>query len=100
MNKKQKIKRRIILGMLLSIVISFTSYSYAIASTTLSASSMELKNDKISELETEIAELETKYFDIVNVIVMGIPDNYNLVSVGDIAYVDVKGDSKVAYNSR
>lgn len=96
---KQKMKKKLVLGMISAIVISFTSYSYAIASTTLSASSMELKNDKISQLETEIAELETKYYDIVNNAVLDVPDNYHLIPDNHIAYVNVKDSLKVAYLS-
>ncbi len=87
--KKQKTNRKIILGMIFAIVLSFFTYSYAIASTTLSVSSMKTQKSKITELKTEIAELDAEYFEIMNSISLEKSQDYSLKEVSNIDYIEV-----------
>ncbi len=94
---RQKSNKKIVFGMLFAIVLLFTTYSYAIASTTFSVSDMKTKNVKISELQTEISELEYEYFSIIDDLPSNIY-NYNLEDIKTIGYASIDNDVKVAFN--
>ncbi len=95
--EKQKSNKKIVLGMLFAIVLLFASYSYAIASTTLSVYDIKTKNSKIAELQTEISGLEYEYFSIIDTLPKSIKD-YKLENLKEVGYASVENKVKVAYN--
>lgn len=95
--EKRKTNKKIIFGMFFVIVLLFATYSYAIASTTLSVSDMKIKNIKIADLQTEISELESEYFSIINNISVDI-NEYNLEEINNVGYASLDKEIKVAYN--
>ena len=65
MNKDNR-KRQLFRLLAAGIVTSFVLYGFAIAHTTLAIADADADNQAITDLETEIAELEAVYFTMVN----------------------------------
>ena len=84
--------------MFFAIILSFLTYSYAIASTTLSVSSMKTKNNEIQDLQTEIAELEVVYFSMIHSVSEKNAEEYGMKEVENVGYANLAQDTVVAYN--
>lgn len=84
--------------MLFAIILSFASYSYAIAGTIITTSDAKSRSVELSDLETEIAELEVHYFTLMNGISLQDAENLGLTESSEIAYVNLENTTKVAYN--
>jgi hypothetical protein len=95
--RKQKSQKKIIAGVIFAIIISFAGYSYAIASTTLSASDMKTKNNKIARIRTNIAELELEYLSLLDGVSLYDANNLNLQETKNTGYISLKKDTHVAY---
>jgi|AntAceMinimDraft_6_1070360.scaffolds.fasta_scaffold06662_5 hypothetical protein len=93
-NGRQNLFKSLILGL----IISFGSYSFAIASTTLSISETKSHNQAIQQLQTEIAELEGEYFAIINTLSLSEAEMYGLTETPSIHFAHIKQDIAVAYN--
>lgn len=96
--KKQKTHKKFSVTMLFFAVFLFFAYSSAIASATLSITDMQEKNIEIQDLETEIAELEFEYFEIMNAINQHDAQVYGLAEVTDVSYASLDAEISVAYN--
>lgn len=94
---KQKSNKKVVLGILSAIILLFVTYSYATASTIISASDNKTKNQKIAELQTEISELEYKYFSMLDELPTDV-EQYGLKNINRIGYASIESDVKVAYN--
>ena len=94
----KKLHKKIISTMLFAIVLSFLTYSYAIASTTLSVSDMKSRNSEIQDLETEIAELEVQYFGMINSISVKDAEIYGMNEITAVGYASLDQETVVAYN--
>ncbi len=92
---KSNLKRWIfILGVF--ILVLFFFYSYALAKTTTSAHTIHEKKLAIQELETEIIDLETEYFEIINGIDRDNFASYGLEKVSTLEYVSRETSSQFA----
>jgi hypothetical protein len=94
---KQKSQKNIIIGMVFAIIFSFAGYSYAIASTTFSASDMKTKNNKIASIRTNIAELELEYLSLLEDVSLDDANSLNLKETKNTGYISLKKDTHVAY---
>jgi len=99
----QKIKtengRRNILNILIGcIVISFVLYGFAIASTTVSIADANTHNHDIDELQTEIAELEIEYFEIINTLSLDQAEENGFSEISNLHYARIDETKTVAYN--
>lgn len=100
MKKRNKRKNKKTTLMLFSaLFVSFMMYSYAIASTTFSISDMEKKNVEIQDLQTEIAELEVEYFDLINSLDIARAEKMGLSELKSVSYAELNADTRLAYNS-
>ena len=97
LNKDQG-RRKIFRTFLLGITVSFLLYGFGIASTTLSVADAETSNYEINELQTEIAELEIEYFEIINTLSADEALLYGFNEVNNIKYAYIDQTKSVAYN--
>jgi len=86
--RQKKSQKRIIGGIIFAILLSFLSYSYAIASTSFSASNMKEKNSEITVLETDIAELEQQYLSLLDSLSLEDVQKYHLSPVQNIGFAN------------
>ena len=93
-DKQQQLFRLMVTG----IVVSFVLYGFAIASTTLSIADADTHNNDINELHTEIAELEIKYFEMINTLSIEEASVYGFNEVSDMSYAHINETKAVAYN--
>lgn len=97
MNKEEG--RKNILNILVSlIVVSFILYGFAIASTTVSIADANTYNRDINELQTEIAELEIEYFEIINTLSLEEAEKNGFSEISKLHYARVDETKTVAYN--
>jgi len=94
----KKLHKKVVSVIFFAIVLSFLTYSYAIASTTFSISNMKMKNSEIQDLETEITELEVHYFSMVHSVSEKNAEEYGMKEVENVGYVNLAQDTVVAYN--
>ncbi len=80
------------------IILSFVLYSYAIASTTLSISDAKNTNSEITELQTEIAELELEYYQMINAISLTQAEELGFDETKEVHYATINPTTNVAYN--
>lgn len=96
--RKQKKYKLVVLSLLFAIILSFMTYSFAIASTIFSASDMKLNNAKIADIQTEISELESDYFSMINEVSIDNAEEYGLQKIASVGYVGLDKNVRVAYN--
>ena len=80
------------------IVLSFVLYGFAIANTTLSIADADTSNQEINELQTQIAELEVEYFEMLNTLSMDEAKSFGFNEVQDLRYARINETKAVAYN--
>ncbi|MFT6361459.1 MAG: hypothetical protein ACJAV6_000191 [Candidatus Paceibacteria bacterium] len=97
LNKDQG-RKKIFTTFLLGIVVSFLLYGFGITSTTLSVADAETHNHEINELQTEIAELEISYFEIINTLSEDEALLYGFNQVENVKYAHIDQTKSVAYN--
>ncbi len=88
MKKKSKTKqilKRCLFACGVFSVVLFSCYSYALAKTTSSGSTIREKMREKQDLETEIVDLEMQYFEIINAIDQ---DNFTAYGLQKVAAVD------------
>lgn len=73
--------------MIFVIVASFASYSYAIAGTIISTSDAKTRSVEISDLQTEIAELELEYFNIIQGVSLANAEELGFFETQDVSYL-------------
>ena len=93
-NKQQQLFRLMLIG----IVMSFVLYGFAIASTTISIADADMNNNEINQLQTEIAELEIKYFEMINDLSIQEAELYGLNEVPEVHYAHINETKSIAYN--
>ncbi len=98
MKTRSQKNKKVISGVIIAIVLSFITYSYAIASTTFSTSDSRSKDIEIQELQTEIAELEINYFKMMNSISVADAGRYGMKELKTIGYADIDSQVTVAFN--
>jgi hypothetical protein len=95
---KRTTRKNIFNLLVVSIIASFVLYGFAIASTTLSIADANTHNRDINELQTEIAELEIEYFEIVNTLSLEEAQEEGFQEVSNIHYARIDDRKSVAYN--
>lgn len=92
-------RRHMFLGLIAGIVVSFVLYGFAITSTTLSIANADSHNNTVNDLQTEIAELEIEYFEIINTMSMeeAVTEGFNEIS--NIQFARIDESSSLAYNN-
>ena len=85
-------------ALIVGIVASFVLYGFAIASTTLSIADADTSNNDINELQTEIAELEVEYFDMIHELSLDEAELHGFTEVGNVRYARIDETKTVAYN--
>ena len=95
---KKTSKKNTVFIMVFVIIVLFSTYSYAIASTTFAVSDMKTKNSAITNLQTDIAELELEYVDMLDKVALHDIEKYNLYEVKHVGYANVEKNTYVAYN--
>ena len=91
-------RKKIFSTFVLGIVVSFVVYGFGIASTTLSIADAETHNHEINELQTEIAELEIAYFEMINNLSVDEAIVYGFNEVTEVKYAHINTTQSVAYN--
>jgi flagellar basal body-associated protein FliL len=96
--QKNESKKKLLKVVLGSILVLFVCYGFAIASTTISIADAQTHNQDINELQTEIAELEIEYFEIVNTLSLGEAEILGFSELSNVKYARVDQGRSVAYN--
>jgi len=91
-------RSRIFRAALTGIIVSFVLYGFAIANTTLSIADADTYNNEVNELQTEIAELEVHYFDIINELSITEAQESGFTEVSSVRYAHINKNTSVAYN--
>jgi hypothetical protein len=86
---------RILLG---GICLSFLLYGFGITGATLNIADAKNDNQGITELQTEIAELEIEYFERVNTLSIEEASIHGMTEKGKVFYAYVDEVKSVAYN--
>lgn len=91
-------RKKLVKVLVFSIMFSFISYSFAIASTTLSVSESKSHNQDIQQLQTEIAELEAEYFTIISGLSLDGAKHYGFDETSSVHFAHLEPNTQVAYN--
>jgi hypothetical protein len=82
-----------------AITVSFFSYAYAIADTTVSISNAEMVSQDLQEIETDIAELELAFFDKIDNFSIEMAAELNMSETKMVYYSNRNEQATVAYNN-
>jgi hypothetical protein len=93
-NNRKNIFRTLVGG----ICLSFLLYGFGITGATLNIADAKNDNRGIAELQTEIAELEIEYFEIVNTLSMEEAFVHGMTEETQVFYAYVDETKVVAYN--
>ena len=97
MNKHES--RKNIFNIFLGLIVTFfVLYGFAIASTTISIADAKTHNKDINELQTEIAELEVEYFEMINTLSMSHAEEFGFKEISNLHYARIDQTKSVAYN--
>lgn len=91
-------RRKLFIGIVGGIIVSFLLYSFAITSTTLAIAEAKTDNTEIQELQTEIAELEVTYFEIINTLSLEEAQQDGFSEISNLHYARINEAKAVAYN--
>lgn len=91
-------RKKVFHALCTGLVLSFVCYSFAIASTTLSISESKDHNTQIQDLQTEIAELELAYFDMINTLSLEGAYEYGFDETPEVHFAHIEKNTSVAYN--
>ena len=91
-------RRKLFIGIVGGIIVSFLLYGFAITSTTLAIAEAKTDNNEIQELQTRIAELEVEYFEIINTLSLEEAQENGLSEISNLHYARVNETKAVAYN--
>lgn len=98
MNKDNN-RKNLFTGLIASICLSFLLYGFGITGTTLSIADAKTNNRQVAELQTEIAELEIEYFEIVNTLSLEEASLLGMQEQEEVHYALVDQVKAVAYNN-
>lgn len=85
-------------GLVAGICLSFLLYGFGITGTTLSIAEAKNNNQNITEIQTEIAELEIQYFEIVNTLSIDEATAHGMKENNKVLYAHIDEIKSVAYN--
>lgn len=91
-------KSRLLKFALAGIAFSFVLYMFGISSATISIADADTYNQNISNLQTEIGELEIEYFEIINTLSLEQANNHGFNELSNVHYVRIDETKSVAYN--
>lgn len=91
-------RKNLIKILLCGIVVSFILYGFAIAATTISIADADTDNKEITELQTEIAELEIQYFQMINTFSVEEAEVHGFSELANVHYAVIDENKSVAYN--
>ncbi|MFT7328177.1 MAG: hypothetical protein ACI870_000357 [Crocinitomicaceae bacterium] len=91
-------RKNVFTMLLFGIAVSFILYGFAIASTTLSIANADTDNKNINELQTEIAELEIEYFEIINTLSIEHAEAKGFYELSNVHYAVIGEKKSFAYN--
>ncbi len=91
-------RKNIFRALLTGITLSFVLYSFAIASTTLSISESKSYSQSMRDLQTELAELEVEYFDMINTLSLTEAQERGFNETASVNFAHVDKNTSVAYN--
>ncbi len=91
-------KKKLVHVLLGSIALLFVVYSFGIASTTINIADAKMYDQDINELQTEIAELEVEYFEIINILSIDEAEKYGFTETSNLHYAYIDKTKAVAYN--
>ena len=86
---------RILVG---GICLSFLLYGFGITGTTLNIADAKSNNRDIAELQTEIAELEIEYFEIINTLSLEEALLYGMNEDTKVLYAYIDEVQTIVYN--
>lgn len=91
-------QKHIFKGLVGGICLSFLLYGFGITGTTLSIAEAKSDNREIAQLQTEIAELEIEYFEIVNTLSIEEASIHGMEENKKVFYARIDEVKSVAYN--
>jgi|AntRauTorckE6833_2_1112554.scaffolds.fasta_scaffold96709_1 hypothetical protein len=91
--------KKVLTFVVAALVLSFGMYSFAIASTTISISDSSLINTDIQDLQTEIAELESSYYVMINELSLEQAMTEGFYEEESVQFAHVYPSTLVAYNN-
>lgn len=95
---KESGRKKLFTLLLCGIAVSFILYGFAITATTISIANADSHNKDINELQTEIAELEIEYFEIINTLSMDQAQAQGFSELSELHYAVIDETRSVAYN--
>ncbi len=90
--------RRSLSFIIAGIILSFVLYSFAIASTTVSIADSSVTSRSIQELRTEVSELESKYYMMIDELSIEQAVEEGFVKDERAVFAHVNQSTVVAYN--
>lgn len=91
-------RRKLFMVIVGGIVVSFLLYGFAITTTTLAIAEANSDNNEIQSLQTDIAELEVEYFEIINTLSLEEAQKIGFTELSNMHYARADETKAVAYN--
>jgi branched-subunit amino acid permease len=91
-------RKNIFRGLVTGICLSFLLYGLGITGTTLSIADAKANNSDMADLQTQIAELEIEYFEIVNTLSLSEAQILGMEEQDNVYYALIDDVKTVAYN--
>lgn len=96
---QQKENKNLMFKFMLGVIgLLFVLYGFAIARTTISIADARTHTHDINDLQTEIAELEITYFEMVNTLSLGEAEALGFDEISAIQYARIDQTTAIAYN--
>lgn len=92
-------RKTILRSLLGGIVFSFALYVFAITSTTINIAEAKSNNREVATLQTDIAELEIEYFEMINELSLNDAASFGMFEEEDVYYAQVDSVRAVAYST-
>lgn len=96
---KYENRKKIYTGLIAGICFLFLLYGFGIAGTTLSIADAKSNNRQLTELQTQIAELEMEYFEIINTLTMEEVVTLGMEEQEDVLYAKIDQIKSIAFNN-